>query len=128
MQILFPAFRRKQIKRGMETFHLPYVNRTGHHVVPSCSFVIFSSVNFRGCRMIVQNEQTEQKQGKSLLLVTRRRTLVRRVAKFVYSAQFSMFYTIFIAVCAFFGTPTSNSCGLRYACCEIQSAKFFHDT
>ena len=34
-----------------------------------------------------QNEQTEQKQGFALLLVTRRHTLVRREAKFVYSKK-----------------------------------------
>jgi len=35
----------------------------------------------------VQNEQTEPKQGFSLFWVTRRRTWVRRVAKFVRSKK-----------------------------------------
>ena len=40
-----------------------------------------------GCGKIVQNGQTEQKQGFALLLVTRRRMFIRREAKFVHSIK-----------------------------------------
>ena len=40
-----------------------------------------------GGRKIVQIGQTEQKQGNTLLLVTRRRTKVRREAKFVQNTR-----------------------------------------
>ena len=42
---------------------------------------------FWGERKIAQNEQTEKKHGKTVLLVTRSRMIIRREAKFVYNMK-----------------------------------------
>ena len=52
---------------------------------------LFCSTLFWGFRKIVQNGQTEQKQGYVLAFGTRRRMCIRRVAKFVHSIKQYLF-------------------------------------
>ena len=51
--------------------------------------ILLQLQSFQGGRKIVQNGQNEQKQGYSLLLVTRRHTKVLREASFVQSVHFA---------------------------------------